>query len=147
WGVERVGPADAISAPAPVEVGDEGPGGVAARASYAALAEAESQTSLRHEVLLAVTIHARRRARAVKSAGGAEAGACTVLLREVAALRRRLSDASIDVGAVLSPPALAVVVRDAYDVRGVPDPSASAQAGARAMPIRRAHSRRGPSME
>jgi hypothetical protein len=145
--VERVVPAAVISLPAPGEVGDEGPGVVAARASYAALVEAESQTSLRHEVLLAVTIHAGRRARAVKSAGGAEEGACTVLLREVAALRRRLSDASIDVGAVLSPPALDAVVRDSYDARGVPDPAASAQAGARAMPLRRAHFRRGPSME
>ena len=50
---------------------------------------------------MAVSIHAGRMARAVKAAGGGDAGACTVLLREVAALRRRLADASIDVGAVL----------------------------------------------
>ena len=42
-------------------------------------------------------------ARAVKAAGGGTHGACAVLLREVAALRRRLADASIDVGAVLRP--------------------------------------------
>ena len=112
------------SADSGVEAGGGGPGdAAAARASYAALVDAESQsTSLRHEVLLAVTVHAGRTCPGRQGgAGGAETGACTVLLREVAALRRRLADASIDVGAVLSPAALAAVVRDAYDARGAPD--------------------------
>jgi hypothetical protein len=92
------------------------PGGEhdAARASYDALVEAETSVALRHEVLLAVSIHAGRGGRAVKSAGGGDAGACAVLLREVAALRRRLTDASVDAGAVLDPGALAAVMRGAY---------------------------------
>ncbi|HVA04080.1 MAG TPA: SCO6880 family protein [Acidimicrobiales bacterium] len=156
--VERVVPADVVSVPGPVDVdvdvdvdADAGAsartGVAAARVSYAALVEAQSPTSLRHEVLLAVTIHAGRSARAVKSAGGGDAGACTVLVREVAALRRRVTDASIDVGAVLSPQALTVVVRDAYDARGAPDLSTCGRDGTSARPLRRPHSPRHSSME
>ncbi len=117
--VERVVPGDERVVMAPPDVDGGSSGRAAARASYAALLECEASTS-HHDVLVAVTIHAGKSARSVKSAGGADAGACTVLLREAAALRRRLSDASIDVGAVLSPDALATVVRDAYHARHVP---------------------------
>ena len=84
-----------------------------ARASYEALVATESAAA-RHEVLVAVTVHAGEAARAIKAHGGGDAGACTLLLREVAALRRRLSDASVDTGGVLSPEHLRGVLRGAY---------------------------------
>jgi hypothetical protein len=117
--VERVVPGtqDAAAMAPVVEsaLGREGDGHHAARTSYAALLDAEASSGAQHEVLVALNIHAGHCARDIKSAGGGDAGACSVLLRELAALRRRLTDASIDVGAVLSPEALATVVRDAYD--------------------------------
>ncbi len=57
----------------------------------------------------------------MKAAGGGTTGACSVLLREVAALRRRLSDASIDVGAVFDPGHVAAVVRASYAGPGAGD--------------------------
>jgi len=133
--VERVVPAGVVRRPvrADTEAGFDGEtdrdtdarrsetGLDAARASYAALVDASAE-ALRHEVLLAVTIHAGRSARAVKSAGGGETGACVVLLREAAALRRRLADASIDVEAVLSPPMLTAALRGAYGAGATPQP-------------------------
>ena len=116
--VERVVPVE--EEPSSLRSGavGEGAGYDTARASYDALVAAEVHASLRHEVLLAVSIHAGRAARAVKAAGGGDGGACAVLLREVAALRRRLTDASVDVGAVLAPGPLATVMRGAFDARG-----------------------------
>jgi len=102
-----------------------------ARVSYDALLGAEASAPLRHEVLLAVSVHAGRAARAVKAVGGGDAGACTVLLREAAALRRRLTDASIDVGAVLAPDELGAVLRGAYDGSAVPDRRSGPRAGPR----------------
>jgi hypothetical protein len=120
--VERVVPVPPSASPQRADAaGEKSRGHEAALASYEALIEAEASTAHRHLVLLAVNIHAGRSARAVKTAGGGEKGACSVLLREAAALRRRLSDASIDVGAVLSPEALACAVRDAYDRSGAPE--------------------------
>ncbi len=115
--VERVVPVE--EEPSSLRSGalGEGAGYDTARGSYDALVAAEVHASLRHEVLLAVSIHAGRAARAVKAAGGGDRGACTVLLRDVAALRRRLTDASVDVGAVLAPGALARVMRGAFDAR------------------------------
>jgi len=114
--VERVVPDGVPPGTAPVERGNEWAGLGSARASYEALVTAEGHVSLHHEVLLAVSVHAGRSARAVRSAGGGDAAACAVVLREVAALRRRLTDASIDVGAVLSPDRLAATVREAYGI-------------------------------
>jgi hypothetical protein len=127
--VERVAPghrpvASARSEPG-VAPGGDSSGHAAARASYEALVESEAHASFGHDVLLAVCIHAGRSSRAVKSAGGGDVGACVVLLREVAALRRRLADASIDMGAVLSPVLLAAALRGAYDTdatSGIPAP-------------------------
>ncbi len=85
------------------------------RTSYGALVEAEFPATCRHEVFVAIAIHAGRAARAVKIAGGGDRGACTVLLRDVASLRRRLSDASLDVGSVLDADELGRVVRASFD--------------------------------
>ncbi len=105
------------SFPEPTPRGRRDAGYDAACASYDALVRAEAHASLRHEVFLAVSVHAGRAARAVKAVGGGDKGACALLLREVAALRRRLTDASIEVGAVLAPDELAAIVRGAYDGR------------------------------
>jgi len=123
-----------------------------ARVSYDALLGAEASAPLRHEVLLAVSVHAGRAARAVKAVGGGDTGACALLLREVAALRRRLTDASIEVGAVLAPDELVAVVRGAYDGCAVPAPSspssressARSPVGAGAPGREGAHRRRSP---
>jgi len=117
----------------------------AARASYEALLAAADYGARRHEVLLAVTVHGGRGARAVRAAGGGTAGACTVLLREVAALRRRLADASVDAGTVLAPAELSATVRAAFAPGGAAAPaedgdrvatvpSASPEEGASASP-------------
>jgi hypothetical protein len=94
-----------------------GPGAPAQR-SYAALLQAETAAARRHEVWLAVTVDSTRAARAVRSAGGGRGGACTVVLRETAWLRRQLADAGIDSGAALDPPALAACVRGQFDGEG-----------------------------
>jgi hypothetical protein len=112
--VERVVPDGPVPGRWRSRVGDPSPGYDAARASYDALVAAEAHGALRHEVLLAVSIHTGRAAKAVKATGGGDVGACAVLLREVAALRRRLTDASVDVGAVFAPAALATALRGAY---------------------------------
>jgi hypothetical protein len=117
--VERVVAADGLQRSDNLRTADEGVGYDDARDSYDALVASEAHGALRHEVLLAVSVHAGHAAKAVKSAGGGDAGACAVVLREVARLRRRLADASVHVGAVLTPDALATVVRGAHD-RGVP---------------------------
>ncbi|HMK99414.1 MAG TPA: SCO6880 family protein [Acidimicrobiales bacterium] len=83
--------------------------------SYAALMEAEARSTRAHEVLLSVTVDARRSGRVVRSAGGGRQGACTVVLREVAWLRRQLSDAAIDSSGLLDPGELAQVVRAVSD--------------------------------
>jgi len=121
--VERVVPAPEMLDSNRRRQTDEGSGCDGAHASYDTLVTTESHAALRHEVLLAVTVQDGRGARAVKAAGGGVAGACAVLLREVAALRRRLADASVDVGAVLAPGPLASVIRGAYEQRS-PQPSA-----------------------
>jgi hypothetical protein len=103
----------------------------ATHASYRALLEAEVPGARRHEVLVALSVHAGRAGRLVKAAGGGHLGACAVLLREVAALRRRLADSSVAVGAVLGPDEVFEVLRDAYtaDPRDRPGLDASATDG------------------
>ncbi len=77
------------------------------RRSYEQLLLAAGAVTRRHEVLVAVQVHAGRTAgRAVRAAGGGDAGACSVLLREVANLARMLADADVEVEAVLSPRSL-----------------------------------------
>jgi hypothetical protein len=113
--VERVVAADGGRSSGSTRALDHGVGCADARTSYDALVTAEALAGMCHEVLVAVAVHAGRAAKAVKAAGGGDAGACTVVLREAAALRRRLADASIDAGGVLAPHALAAVVRGAFE--------------------------------
>jgi len=86
-----------------------------ARRSYADLVDDEVGAVHRHEVMLAVTVHAGRSARLVRAAGGGQHGACVVLLREAASLARRLGEAGLDVAGVLTPGALADAVRRGFD--------------------------------
>jgi len=86
----------------------------AAGRSYAELIDREVAAVHRHEVMLAVTIHAGHSARAVRAAGGGQGGACALLLRETAALARRLGEAGIDVAGLLTPEALTAAVRGGF---------------------------------
>ncbi len=95
-------------------------GDTAAGRSYDELLAAVPPVTSRHEVLVAVAVHGGRAARAVRTAGGGDGGACTVLLREVAALRRRLADAGVRAGPALAPHPLAAAVRRGFT--SVPTP-------------------------
>ncbi len=86
-----------------------------ARRSYADLVDGEVAAVHRHQVMVAVTVHAGHAARAVRAAGGGRRGACAVLLREAASLARRLGEAGLEVGGVMGPGALADVVRQGFD--------------------------------
>ena len=85
------------------------------RRSYTELVDGEAAAVHRHEVLVAVTVHAAHAARAVRAAGGGQRGACVVVLREAASLARRLGEAGIDVAGILSPGPLADSVRRGFD--------------------------------
>jgi len=87
----------------------------AASRSYAALLDGESLAAHRHEVLLAVTVHGGHSARAIRAAGGGDAGACTVVLRELATLRRRVGEAGVVVGPALDPSSMASAMRRGFD--------------------------------
>ncbi len=83
-----------------------------ARASYGELLGVVGGDTCRHDVHLAVQIQPGRAvARALRAAGGGKRGACAVLLREVAALRRQLVDADVAVADPMSPGALAALIR------------------------------------
>ncbi|HMK63206.1 MAG TPA: SCO6880 family protein [Acidimicrobiales bacterium] len=83
--------------------------------SYATLMDAEALSSRTHEVLVSVTVDARRSGRAVRSAGGGARGACTLVLREAAWLRRQLADAGIDSTGLFDPVELTRTVRGGFD--------------------------------
>lgn len=100
-----------------------------ARSSYESLLDGASTS--RHEVMLAVQVACGgQSARAVRAAGGGTAGACAVLLREVANLRRLLGEAEVLVDELLTAREVAAVVRAATSagcrryVGGVPAPMA-----------------------
>jgi hypothetical protein len=84
-------------------------------ASYRALLRSAAVATVHHGVLLVVAVRPQQARRAVRSAGGGDRGACTVLLREVAALRRRMVDAEVTSSGPLGPRALAGVLRGAID--------------------------------
>jgi len=103
----------------------------AAVRSYASLLESETLTARRHEVLVALSIHAGHAARAVRAAGGGDTGACAVLLREAASLCRRLRDAGVTTAGPLGPRALSAALRRGYNT----DASMRARADADADPL------------
>ena len=79
--------------------------------SYTELVAAAEPVTQRHECLLAVSISTRRAHRAIRAAGGGDAGAVTVLRREMDLLADRLAAADIVVDGLLSPPRLAASLR------------------------------------
>lgn len=83
--------------------------------SYLEVLDDASPVSHQHEVLLALQISASRAGRAVKTAGGGDAGACEVLRREVTSLSSSLMSADVAVEGVLTPRLLSAVIRTAYD--------------------------------
>ena len=87
--------------------------GSAAQHSYRELLASSGATTCRHDVLLAVQVRAAglsgRATRA--AAGGGDAGATAVLLREVTGLRRQLEGADVVVERALDPRALAIAIR------------------------------------
>jgi len=100
-----------------------GHGSRAAAASYRQLISATASTgqpaTQRHETYLAVAVDPGRAGRAIRQAGsrggGTEDGACAVLLRELAAIQDRLTQAGLEVAGWLPPRALAQVLRTAYE--------------------------------
>ena len=102
--------------------GEEARGLAAARASYDALCRAEAAPA-RHDVLLTVTVRAGR---AVRAAGAGHAGACTVLGRDVAAVRRQLREAELDGDTLLDRPGVAAALRRGSAVDAAPAPAPEA---------------------
>src|SRR5215472_10481837 len=75
-----------------------------------------------HECLLAVRVDARRSWRQVRQAGGRDLdrGACALLLRDLASLAESLEAIGVTADAVLSPRALAEVIRSTYETEARP---------------------------
>jgi hypothetical protein len=113
--IERSVPDDGGEIRRHVEDGAVLDAGSLARRSYSTLVDDETAAVHRHEVMVALTVHAGGAARAVKAAGGGQRGACAVLLRELASLARRLGEAGLDVAGVLTPALLADTVRRCFD--------------------------------
>jgi len=111
--VERSTPGSAALVD-PAVGGDAGDDFPAARSYRALLAEA-APAGQRHVTYLAVQISASRSRRAVRRAGGGDAGACAVLSREVTALWPRLVSGELLVDGVLSAGQLAGALRTAAD--------------------------------
>ncbi len=92
--------------------------------SYRAMLDEASPVTRRHRVLVAVTVHRGRSARAIRSAGGGQGGALCVLAREVAAVRTTLAGVDVGVDGVLDRTGLAGVLTEA--VLAAPDGSGAA---------------------
>ena len=92
----------------------------APQAALRVYSEAIAQTrdiGSQHECLLALRVDARRSWRQVRQAGGRDLdrGACALLLRELASLAESLEAIGVTAEAVLSPRALAEVIRSSYE--------------------------------
>jgi hypothetical protein len=86
----------------------------AASVSYRSLLDESAPVTRRHRVLVAVTVHRGRSARAVRAAGGGLDGAAVVLGREVGAVHRALGAADLAVDGVLGRDSLRRVLADAF---------------------------------
>src|SRR5205807_3091351 len=83
--------------------------------SYLDLLSQAAPVTERHDVLLAVSVHAGRSARAVRGAGGGDEGGCALLVRELQSLEGQLRAADMMVEGTLAPGALVQVLRQAVD--------------------------------
>ena len=82
--------------------------------SYRELVAESSPITRRHAVLLGLSVHTARSARAIRAAGGGTGGAGTVLARELVSFHRALEGADVGVDGVLGPAALSRVLADAH---------------------------------
>jgi hypothetical protein len=82
---------------------------------YQALLELAEPTSATHRTLIVVSLDLRRAAKAIRDAGRGIAGAAEVLRGEMTGVESSLRAASLAVEGWLSPPELAVLIRQAYD--------------------------------
>ncbi len=88
----------------------------APRRSYATLLRNAGGETCRHEVHLAVQLRAAgATAHAIRSLGGGDRAACSLLAREVSSLRQQLAAADVPVQRVLDERELAAIVRRALD--------------------------------
>lgn len=87
--------------------------------SYAELIASAGPASQRHETYVVVAIDASRARKAIRQAGGGDAGAAEVVLRELDHLADRLRQADVEVFARLDARALAGAVRVAFDPASV----------------------------
>lgn len=94
--------------------------------SYLDLISTAGPPARRHETFLCLQVDGRRAARAVRRAGGGDAGGCAVLLRELSGLAERLRGAEVPVRGLLSPGQVARAIRLGFD----PDARASLDARA-----------------
>lgn len=83
--------------------------------SYLEVVDEAGPVTQQHETFVALQIHAGRSARAVKTAGGGDAGACEVLRRELAALSTKLVGAEIAVEGALTPRLVARSIRTGFN--------------------------------
>lgn len=96
--------------------------------SYRSLVDEASPVTRRHRVLIGLSIHTARSARAVRSSGGGVTGTGAVLAREVLSLHRALDGADVTVDGVLGPGALGRVIGDSVlPVAGSRDRTAPAE--------------------
>lgn len=111
--------------------------------SYASLIASAAPVSRTHETFLAVAIDSTRAKKAIKQAGGGDAGAAEVVLRELDHLVDRLRLAEVEVVERLDARRLAAAVRTAFDPaaftplahRGRRTPASHGVAGRNAWPM------------
>lgn len=83
--------------------------------SYLEVLDDAGPVTQHHEVLVSLQVSAARSGRAIRAAGGGDAGACEILRRELSSLSRRLMQADFAVEGALTPRLLARTMRTAFD--------------------------------
>ena len=83
--------------------------------SYLEVVDEAGPVTQQHELFIALQVHGGRAARAIKTAGGGDVGACEVLRRELSAFATKLMGAEITVDGALTPRLLARAIRTAFN--------------------------------
>ena len=83
--------------------------------SYLEVVDEAGPVTQQHETFVSLQVHAGRSARAVKTAGGGDEGACEILRRELAALSNKLVAAEVAVDGALTPRLVAHALRTGFD--------------------------------
>ena len=89
--------------------------GHASLTSYLEMVDHAGPVTQQHETLLAVSISVVKARRQIRQAGGGDAGAAKVLLREILSLRRELASADIIVDGALTPRLVARALRTGFE--------------------------------